>query len=116
MNDRQRPASNRERAWRERQRRAAERRPRIRVDSCEVRPLTTGEGYAVTITGFNLHGAISPPMITIGGIALQHLQFEPDGRTVRGTLAREPDGNAVVVDYGFARADATVVDRNYPTT
>jgi hypothetical protein len=110
------PPSNRQRAWDERQRRAAERRPRIRVESCEVRPLATGEGYAATITGFNLHGVISPPRITVGGVALQRMRFETDGRTVRGVLAGEPDGDTVVIDYGFARAEAAVVDRNYPST
>lgn len=92
-------------SWRERHRRAASRKPWIRLDRAQVNPLAEGRGYEVVIEGFNLHPVISPPRVTVGGVLVERLKFQKDGRAVRGVLPRKPPSHLVVVDYGFARAE-----------
>ena len=85
----------------------AGRRPWIRVDGADLRPDPDREGhYDVRIRGHNLRMAISPPRIEIGGVALRDLSFAEDGTAIRGTLARKPENDQVIVDYGFARDEA----------
>jgi hypothetical protein len=80
----------------------------IRLDRVRVEPLEDRSGYRVIIDGFNLHRAISPPRVEVGGVPLQQLEFQRDGRCLRGVLAREPANPVTVVDYGFARAEAKI--------
>jgi len=91
--------------WPQQHMRAAERKPGIRLDRCSVKSLGRRAGYQVAIEGFNLHMAIAPPHVTVGGVVLQQLEFQPDGRVIRGVLARKPRSRRVAVDYGFARME-----------
>lgn len=91
-------------SWYEKHRRAAQRKAWIRLDRVRVEPLGPGRGYAVVIEGVNLYPVISPPHVTVGGVLLERLEFQKDGRTLRGVLPRKPPSHRVVVDYGFARA------------
>lgn len=91
--------------WRKKHQQWEERKPKIRLIGLEVEFLGPGQGYAVVIEGFNLYGAISPPKVTVGGIPLEHPEFYPNGRFIRGKLSRKPQSDRVVVDYGFARAE-----------
>jgi len=91
--------------WLARQKQMAARRPRIRLDGCTLEALPQGKGYAVVIDGFNLHQAISPPLITVGGVQLELAKFRRDGKQIRGVLRKKPDGEHVEVEYGFARAE-----------
>jgi hypothetical protein len=95
----------REQAWRERQKRIAARSPQVRIDRCTIRALDRAEGYEVIIDGFNLHQAISPPRVTVGGVPADSLGFARDGKQLRVRLKRKPAGDRVEVDYGFARAE-----------
>lgn len=89
--------------WNQRRSMAAKRRPRIRVDGCDVKAV--GKVYEVTVRGFSLYPVISPPAITVGGVRLEQVRFEKDGTAVHGILRREPASRHVVVDYGFVRAE-----------
>ncbi|HJQ33113.1 MAG TPA: hypothetical protein VJ866_13075 [Pyrinomonadaceae bacterium] len=90
--------------WLDAQKRLAERKHVIRLDSCAVEPLGEKRGYNAVIEGFNLHPAISPPRVTVGGVLLEEMQFQADGRRIRGVLRQKPRSGRVMVDYGFARA------------
>ena len=90
--------------WHERQKRLVERKLMIRLDSCTVEPLGEKRGYNAVIEGFNLHPAISPPRVTVGGVLLEDMQFEAKGRRIRGVLRKKPRSERVVVDYRFAQA------------
>lgn len=94
-----------ERRWRERHAEAVAREPRIRIDGVEISAVDGGRRYAVVIFGFNLHAAISPPRVTVGGLDLEAMTFSPDGRTIGGILPSPPGNQRVVVDFGFARAE-----------
>lgn len=80
------------------------RRAWIRVDHAKIMDDEQYEGrYQVQITGHNLKMAISPPRIEVGGVPLENISFEGEGKIITGTLVRQPEDNRVVVDYGFAR-------------
>jgi hypothetical protein len=96
--------SHRER-WQARQKRAAERKPWIRLDRYYMKPQTGKDTYEVVIEGFHLASAVSPPRITLGGVPVRGLKFKPDGRAVWGILSKEPANDVLVVDYGYARAE-----------
>jgi len=104
--------TTRSKPWQERQRRLAEAKPRVRLDGLHVESLGPARGYAAVIEGFNLHMAIAPPRVTVGGVLLERMQFQRDGRVIRGVLPRKPRGGRVVVDYGFARAELKVSARS----
>ncbi|WP_026555109.1 hypothetical protein [Arthrobacter sp. 35W] len=84
------------------------RRAWIRVDKAAASPATTRGVYDVAITGVNLHMAVVPPRIMVGGVPLQQLSFEPGGRRITGVLRGAPEGGSVSVDYGFASAGTTL--------
>lgn len=90
--------------WLERHRKAAARRPRIRLDRFSVTPLGRGAGYDVVIEGFNLRRRVGPPHVTVGGVRVLRLQLQPDGRVIRGVLPEEPRDRRLEVDFGFDRA------------
>lgn len=87
--------------WVERNKLAAERRPRVRVDRCVVTKSVEGS-FEVTIDGFALMPAIVPPMVTVGGVPLERMEFELGGRRITGVLPEEPESRRVVVDLGYA--------------
>jgi len=74
----------------------------------------------VTIDGFHLpvparfrridragvHPAVSPPHVIVGKQEVEALTFGKDGRQIRGVLPRRPEDDRVVVDHGFAHAEA----------
>jgi hypothetical protein len=93
-------------AWKERREKIAARAPVVRLDRCSVKPLAKRGSYEAVIEGHNLHQAISPPKITVGGATLEKIRFQDDGTAIRGVLSKRPRGRVVVVDYGFARAEA----------
>jgi len=107
-------------AWYERQKRAAERRAVMRIDRCTIEPVKGEkaqegqERYLVTIDGFHLHPAISPPRVTVGEEVVEELSFGKDGRQIRGVLRRRPDGERVRVDYGFAHAETRLSNPRPP--
>ena len=81
-------------------------RPWVRLDSCTVdEPRKDCSGYRVKIEGVNLRRAISPATVTVGGQLLREMEFASDGRSITGVLAKAPEDERVVVDYGFARAE-----------
>jgi hypothetical protein len=87
----------------------AGRKPGIRIDDVTIREMPEYRGcYQVRISGHNLRMAISPPRIEVGGVPLEDLTFDKDGRAVSGTLACKPESERVVVDYGFAREQSEV--------
>lgn len=92
-------------SWQEKHRRAVSRKPWIRLERVRVKHLGPRGGYEVVIEGVNLHPAISPPRVTVGGVPLEHPEFQRDGRSIRGVLPKKPTSGRVVVDYGFARAE-----------
>ena len=95
-------------AWKETQKKIAARAPMVRLDRCHVKPASNKKrrSYDATIEGYNLHQAISPPRVTVGGVMLEDIRFQDDGTAIRGTLSKRPRDHTVVVDYGFARAEA----------
>jgi hypothetical protein len=95
-------------AWKEMQKKIAARAPIVRIDRCYVKPVSNKKkrSYDATIEGYNLHQAISPPSVTVGGVMLKNIRFQDDGTAIRGTLSKRPRDRMVVVDYGFARAEA----------
>jgi hypothetical protein len=88
--------------WKAKKKRAVERRPWIRIDDVTVEK-EDKHNYQVTILGHNLHGVISPPRVTMGGVKVRNLRFSDDGRTLRGTLEERPKHLKVIVDYGFTK-------------
>ncbi|WP_427017621.1 hypothetical protein ACQCSX_03105 [Pseudarthrobacter sp. P1] len=84
------------------------RRAWIRVDRATVSASSTRGVYDVAITGVNLHMAVVPPRILVGGVPLQQLSFEPGGGRITGVLKHRPEGGSVSVDYGFASGEATL--------
>jgi hypothetical protein len=84
------------------------RRAWIRIDKATASPASTRGVYDVAITGVNLHMAVVPPRILIGGVPLQQLSFEPGGGRITGILRGTPEDGSVSVDYGFASAGATL--------
>jgi hypothetical protein len=95
-------------AWKEMQKKIAARAPIVRLDRCYVKPVSNKKKglYEAIIEGYNLHQAISPPRVTVGGVMLENIGFQDDGTAIRGTLSKRPRDRTVVVDYGFARAEA----------
>ena len=86
------------------------RRPWIRVDGARIDKDPDRSGrYRVTISGNNLKMAIAPPRIVVGGVQLRDVAFDPAGKQITGTLARKPKSDEVVVDYGFARGETTII-------
>jgi hypothetical protein len=92
------------RKWEERQKLLASREPRVRVDRCVVKE-GKKRSYDVVIEGFGLLPAITPPHITVGGVALEQARFEQGGRRVTGVLRDPPKDDQVIVDLGYARAE-----------
>ena len=80
-------------------------KPRISVRSAHVEPVAGGKGYAVRIDGENLHAAIVPPVVTVGGETVGALKFSGDGRRIFGMIPKKPRNRHAVVDYGFVRAE-----------
>jgi hypothetical protein len=97
------------RKWEERRQQLAARKPHVRVDRCV---LTDGEKgtYQVTIEGFGLLPAITPPRITVGGVPLEQVRVEHGGRRLTGVLSTQPRGTEVIVDLGYARADGETTE------
>ena len=97
------------RKWEVRRRLLASRGPTVRLDRAVVRTGRNGT-YEVTIEGFGLRPAISPPHITVGDVPLEEASFSKDGRTVTGVLRDRPKNQHVAVDLGYAVAqgDAAV--------
>jgi hypothetical protein len=92
------------------------RRAWIRIDKATASPASTRGVYDLVITGVNLHMAVVPPRILVGGVPLQQLSFEPGGERITGVLMGTPEDGSVSVDYGFASAAATLhrVDQGGP--
>lgn len=88
--------------WQAKKKRAAERKSWIRIDDVTIEKADK-YSYQVTIRGHNLHGAISPPSVTVDGVKVSDLRFSDDGRTLRGTLEERPESREVIIDYGFAK-------------
>ena len=65
-------------------------------------------GYRVTLEGEQLHRALSPPRVTVGGLDLVDLRFHGGGLFLEGFLPRRPPDRQAIVDYGFARAEITL--------
>lgn len=88
------------------------RRPWIRLDEAQIEedPERSGQ-YRVTISGHNLKMAISPPRISVGGVELENLSFDPGGKHITGTLPKKPESDEVTVDYGFAKGQTKVAQR-----
>ena len=96
----------REREWLEMQKRSADDRIVVRLDSALVEPLEDQGGYYhVVIEGFNLHPRIAPPLVTVGGVTLEQIQYQPDGRRIEGVLKEKPGSGPVTIDYGYAEAE-----------
>jgi hypothetical protein len=97
-------------AWKEMQKKIAARAPIVRLDRCYVKPVSNDNkrkrSYEALIEGYNMHQAISPPRVTVGGVMLENIRFQDDGTAIRGTLSKRPRDRTVVVDYGFTRAEA----------
>jgi hypothetical protein len=96
-------------AWKEMQKKIAARAPIVRLDRCYVKPVSNNKkkrSYEALIEGYNMHQAISPPRVTVGGVMLEKIRFQDDGTAIRGTLSKRPRDRMVVVDYGFTRAEA----------
>jgi hypothetical protein len=91
------------RKWKERQKQLAERKPRARIDRCEVAQDEKGR-YMVVVEGFGLVPAVSPPQITVGGVPLEEIRYEKGGRRLSGVLREPPRDGRVVVDLGYAQA------------
>jgi hypothetical protein len=96
---------SRERQWRDRQERAAARKPHVRIDSVEISAVDPPREYRVVVHGFNLHAVVSPPRVTVGGVELEEIIFSVDGRTIRGRLSSAPSGERVVVELGPFHAE-----------
>lgn len=92
------------------------RRAWIRIDKATASPASTHGVYDVAITGVNLHMAVVPPRVLVGGVPLQQLSFEPGGGRITGVLRGTPADGTVSVDYGFASAAATLhgLDQSRP--
>ena len=101
---------NRARKWQERQKLLAARAPRVRVDRCTVTERGDGYHYEVVIEGFGLRPAISPPLVTVGGVTLERPRFEPGGRRVTGQLPGRPRDGYVVIDLRYARWEGRAAD------
>jgi hypothetical protein len=84
---------------------AMDARPRIHVRSVHVEEAAGRNGYAVRIDGDNLHEAIAPPQISVGGEIVGDLKFSGDGGSISGTVPKKPRSRHTVVDYGFAKAE-----------
>ena len=95
----------REREWRDMQASAIENRYSIRIDAATIEPQENKDGYRVVIEGFNLYPRISPPLVTVGGVMLEQIKYEPNGRSINGRLKEKPDNGTVKVNYGFASAE-----------
>src|SRR5215813_5487202 len=80
-------------------------RPRIYVHATQVQETADGKGYAIRIEGNNLHAAIVPPKVTVGGEIVADLKFSGDGRSISGTVGKKPRDSHTIVDYGFARGE-----------
>jgi hypothetical protein len=78
----------------------------IRIDKATASSASTRGVYDVAITELNLHMAVVPPRILVGGVPLQQLSSEPGGGRITGVLRGTPEDSSVSVDYGFASARA----------
>ncbi len=79
--------------------------------------LTVGaapHGYRVRVEGRGLFLALSPPYVTVGGRAVTDLETARDGSSLAGNVAGSPPDSKFVIDYGFARAEATLVRKTRP--
>jgi hypothetical protein len=98
----------RARNWEERRKLAASRRPVVRIDRAIVTEGGKGQyQFEVTIQGFGLWPAVSPPQVTVGGVLVVGPTFATDGRSVTGVLPERPKNPQVVVDLSYARAEGT---------
>lgn len=97
--------------WRRRQKELAAKQPALAVDSGTVTIGGPPLGHEVEVTGRDLHPALSPPEVTVGGVEVTDLQFSADGTSLRGRLRTPPPDARFVIDYGFARAEATLERR-----
>src|SRR5687767_8755887 len=95
----------RERAWLETQERSGDGRVKVRLDSASIRALEDRDCYYVVIDGFNLYPRISPPVVTVGGVLMEQIQYEENGRRIEGVLKKEPSKKPVTIDYGYAHAE-----------
>lgn len=93
----------RQREWLEMQERSAENRVVVRLDSASVE--LRADGYYAVIEGFNLHPRIAPPLVNVGGVTLEQIQYQPDGRRIEGVLKEKPGSGTVTIDYGYAEAE-----------
>jgi hypothetical protein len=92
------------RKWDERRKLLASRKPQVRVDRCVV--TENEKGYRdVVIEGFGLLPAVTPPLITVGGVTVELARFEQGGRRVTGIVRVRPSDGRVIVDLGYARAE-----------
>lgn len=108
------PMSRKAKDWHEQRGRASEQAPVVRVDRVSIGEKDERGAYPVQIEGFNLHQAISPPSVFVGGVRLEQIGFHESGRAIRGVLREAPDGDRVDVDYGFARATWPAEDEEPP--
>jgi hypothetical protein len=86
--------------WKRRQKLVAERQPVVRIDDVTIEE--GNDGYKVAIDGFGLRPAISPPLVTVGGVQVEKLRVEEGGRRLTGYLPEKPQSNEVMVDLGYA--------------
>jgi len=92
--------------WIDDRKRAAQARPRIRIDSLELTTHPDGRGYLVVLKGYGLYRAITPPSLTVGGAHVQELQFQADGLLLRGVTPSKPATMHAILDYGFTRVES----------
>jgi hypothetical protein len=93
--------------WLEIHKRAAKKKPWIRLDRFAIKSRRGEIGYDVVIAGFNLRSGAIPPLITVGGITVERLKFERAGRVIRGFLPAAPPNEHLVVDFRIVRAEIT---------
>ena len=100
----------REKAWKERRRGLRARLPTIRIAACRISPAAAGKGYDVVIRGAGFKPSIAPPRVTVGGAIVTALRFSDAGDEITGRLDAAPEGRAVEIDLGFARAQGRCED------
>lgn len=89
------------RKWKKRQNQRARNRPQIRIYHCGL--IAQGDGgYMIVVEGYGLRPGITPPLMTLGGVPIENLKFEPSGRRVTGVIRAHPGEDVLVVDLGFA--------------
>jgi hypothetical protein len=98
------PLLKREREWREAEEGSREARVVVRLDRVSVEPLKDG-GYRIVIEGFNLYPRVAPPVVTVGNVSLERIQYERNGRRIEGVLRDKPGNGPITIDYGYAAAE-----------